>query len=760
MSSPVSPLGPTSLHDLDTTASYSIAFPPLQPIPLSFPQHPKRTQHCHQLPPALQTPLVPPKYPSYLKQTLYADLVLEQYNLRQCRRSSDQQHYHTRPHDLSPECRPPSSSSLSHCVQDIDLRLPTFWNRQAKPRYLEVGRNGLDLSYNGPGKSEQHAAAICANFPMRPQCGVYYYEMHVLSKGNDGYITIGFSTAESHVDRVPGYQGESWGYQGDNGNIYAGSTRGTQYGPGFTTGDIVGCGINFANGTAFYTKNGAFLGVAFNHLDSSAEYYPCIGLRTPGENITVNFGNEPFLYDIDQYIKDQKIKAWEEIGNRTLGTTMTNTNTTTKNTLKQGGCRLKEEKSDDLVLSYLIHQGYMGTAKAMVKDAMHVCDKKLPLLGARDQYTNEKDLQQRSDIRSALTHGNVDRAIQLTEQYYPGVLQHDKNDIMFELKCRKFIEMIHEYSEREKILFHRDELDNDQASITSNNSSITNFHVPNCIDDDNHHPLQRYNNHSFPAIDIPDDTTQPWSRDRRRSTSGSLTTNHATASAIRVPGRRRMSYAAIAASASPNSTSGHFAGLSVSPPPACDEQSLQHEHDDYAHPLFSNRRHRRASTRRSSTCSSLLSVGSLGCYEQDEPDLSQVDEADERGGASAETITMKHIMDYGQKLQAEHRHDDRLKIRTRLVEIFSLLAYPDVNSSPVAHLMAKSGRDELATQLNAAILGNRGMSPLESIYRQVLLTNKELACAGDGQSAIVNVEEYCAQESPHSGNGTVISSES
>lgn len=160
---------------------------------------------------------------------------------------------------------------------------------------------------------------------MRPQCGVYYYEMHVLSKGNDGYITIGFSTAESHVDRVPGkekrayyhcillnllflflslgYQGESWGYQGDSGNVYAGSTRGTQYGPGFTTGDIVGCGINFANGTAFYTKNGAFLGVAFNRLDQSAEYYPCIGLRTPGESITVNFGNEPFLYDINQYIK-------------------------------------------------------------------------------------------------------------------------------------------------------------------------------------------------------------------------------------------------------------------------------------------------------------------------------------------------------------------------------------------------------------------------------------------------------------------------
>lgn len=62
--------------------------------------------------------------------------------------------------------------------------------------------------------------------------------------------------------------------------------------------------------------------------------------------------------------------------------------------------------------------------------------------------------------------------------------------------------------------------------------------------------------------------------------------------------------------------------------------------------------------------------------------------------------------------------------------------------------------------LTLAFVGNRGMSPLESIYRQVLLTNKELACAGDGQSAIVNVEEYCAQGSPHSGNTTIISSES
>ena len=63
--------------------------------------------------------------------------------------------------------------------------------------------------------------------------------------------------------------------------------------------------MNFAEGTAFYTKNGSFLANAFEDsiLTSDIDYYPCVGLRTPGEHVTVNFGHEPFMFDIIQYIK-------------------------------------------------------------------------------------------------------------------------------------------------------------------------------------------------------------------------------------------------------------------------------------------------------------------------------------------------------------------------------------------------------------------------------------------------------------------------
>lgn len=57
-----------------------------------------------------------------------------------------------------------------------------------------------------------------------------------------------------------------------------------------------------ADNTAFYTKNGTMLGTAFRNI-GNIPLYPCIGLRTPGEQVTVNFGQAAFVFDIDQYVK-------------------------------------------------------------------------------------------------------------------------------------------------------------------------------------------------------------------------------------------------------------------------------------------------------------------------------------------------------------------------------------------------------------------------------------------------------------------------
>ena len=56
-----------------------------------------------------------------------------------------------------------------------------------------------------------------------------------------------------------GCENNSWGYHSD-GRHFHDSRYGEPYGPLFTTGDTIGCCLNFINGTVFYTKNGVNLG--------------------------------------------------------------------------------------------------------------------------------------------------------------------------------------------------------------------------------------------------------------------------------------------------------------------------------------------------------------------------------------------------------------------------------------------------------------------------------------------------------------------
>ena len=66
----------------------------------------------------------------------------------------------------------------------------------------------------------------------------------------------------------PGWEKQSYGYHGDDGQSFSSSGTGKPYGPTFTTGDVIGCGVNMIDNTVFYTKNGIKLGEFrkyFNH---------------------------------------------------------------------------------------------------------------------------------------------------------------------------------------------------------------------------------------------------------------------------------------------------------------------------------------------------------------------------------------------------------------------------------------------------------------------------------------------------------------
>ncbi len=159
--------------------------------------------------------------------------------------------------------------------------LPSKWNNQDKHGALEVLSDGQEVKFSGPKPErdrDHEAYAIRADHPMPLQCGIYYFEVTIISRKREEYgvssslslqdsdifyrssIGIGFSSKAVSLSRLPGWEPESWAYHGDDGHSFCCQNSGKHYGPPFTAGDVIGCGVNFRTGSAFFTKNGDHLG--------------------------------------------------------------------------------------------------------------------------------------------------------------------------------------------------------------------------------------------------------------------------------------------------------------------------------------------------------------------------------------------------------------------------------------------------------------------------------------------------------------------
>lgn len=103
------------------------------------------------------------------------------------------------------------------------------------------------------------------------------------SSRKPSFISIGFSGPKVTLNRLPGWEPESWAYHGDDGLTFSCSASGKNYGPKYSTGDVIGCGVNFRTGQAFFTKNGVNLGMSFEHgrLSTQGESRIC-GLPNHG----------------------------------------------------------------------------------------------------------------------------------------------------------------------------------------------------------------------------------------------------------------------------------------------------------------------------------------------------------------------------------------------------------------------------------------------------------------------------------------------
>ncbi|KAH8601031.1 hypothetical protein B0O99DRAFT_589892 [Bisporella sp. PMI_857] len=356
--------------------------------------------------------------------------------------------------------------------------LPSKWNVNDKNSSLEVLSDGQEVKFVGTKSTterDHEACAIRSDHPMPSQAGIYYYEVTIISRRREeSSIGIGFSGRGVALSRLPGWEPDSWAYHGDDGHSFCCQSSGKHYGPPFTAGDIIGCGVNFNTGYAFFTKNGDFLGTAFREI--KGKLFPSIGMKKSGEHIRVNFGQSPFVFDIDGmmaasnsyyhdiitfstfilsslpmfltaddhdswasdlaarraiYIpEDQKLGIRHQVG-------MTSTS--------QLAPPLNEtELIQSLVLQFLTHDGYVETARAFAEE---IHSEKAALNLDPNSVINGIDVKEDGDaghrqrIRAYILNGDIEKAHQYTDQVYPEVLQNNES-AYFRLRCRRFIEMI------------------------------------------------------------------------------------------------------------------------------------------------------------------------------------------------------------------------------------------------------------------------------------------------------------------------------
>jgi len=259
--------------------------------------------------------------------------------------------------------------------------------------------------------------------------------------------------------------------------------------------DIVGCGVDFSRNRAFYTKNGAFLGknalscpvfhraasenVCLGHVfeNIDGELYPMVGLRTPGEAIRANFGQQLFKYDIESYAHLQRNAVWSKIQSlpitwspAALAFQATNEEA---DSIEASSARKNEnetyEAMDRIIMDYLSHHGYAGTAEAFrlalvarssasqsnaaaLATSTNSMDVAVPSSESKQlAISSAADILARQRIATALLSGDVNYVLETMSDRYPDALAANGGWLLFRLRCRKFVELVLEAAAALKI---------------------------------------------------------------------------------------------------------------------------------------------------------------------------------------------------------------------------------------------------------------------------------------------------------------------
>lgn len=282
------------------------------------------------------------------------------------------------------------------------------------------------------------------------------------------------------------------GYCGLSGNISI-TSKEKPYSKPYGRDDVIGCGINYVNGSVFFTKNGVFLGEAVSSL-MNVNAIPYIALKS-GNSVRTNFGlYEEFVFDINQYQKNWKRVAYKNIFKASI---TSHQFPDTKNTLidesqmeidddadesqlslLQKGLILGKDnrisenmvlKPDDLLLNtlntqdgsmisnlnvmindYLIHEGLIDVAKGFLKDLQKFSltnpydnqiqiEERVIIKHNESQIIREENvLRIRQELRKLINQREIEKCITFLNDKIPDLLGNNV-ELHFELRVVQYL---------------------------------------------------------------------------------------------------------------------------------------------------------------------------------------------------------------------------------------------------------------------------------------------------------------------------------
>ncbi|CAF2125006.1 ran-binding protein M homolog [Brassica napus] len=213
--------------------------------------------------------------------------------------------------------------------------------------FTDLSDDHLTVKYTYGGSSSSMEGMVQPRVQAPINCIAYYFEILVTNAGSEGRIATGFSTA-SWIDSRGSSEFNKCYYHGDTGLIHCLQGKGLTVTAAnktttstYTTGDIVGCGIDYVSQEFFFTKNGSLVGTSpkvFKRV-----LYPTVALHSNNEEVTVNFEPQTFLFDLVGYKTFIKGKLSVEIEKISISPSVIL----------------------DLVKSYLAQYGYQNTLHAL-----------------------------------------------------------------------------------------------------------------------------------------------------------------------------------------------------------------------------------------------------------------------------------------------------------------------------------------------------------------------------------------------------------